>query len=115
MLELLNGRCGDAERAHDDLKNGLAGGTLPCGRFGANAAWWQAAVLAMNLHALTAWWSLDEDLARASWKRTRPVLLIHAARFVRRGRQLILKLRKEGTEGLQATLERLNVRPLVPA
>ena len=115
MLELLNGRCGDAERAHDDLKNGLAGGTLPCGRFGANAAWWQAAVLAMNLHALTAWWSLDEDLARASWKRTRQVLLIHAARLVRHGRHLILKLREQGAGELQAALERLNARLPLPA
>ena len=39
VLKLLNARCGDAERAHDALKNGLAGGTMPSGRFGANAAW----------------------------------------------------------------------------
>ena len=63
-LKLLNGRCGDAEQAHDALKNGLAGGTMPSGRFGANAAWWMCAVPAFNLHALTAWWTLGEDLAR---------------------------------------------------
>ena len=41
------------------------------GRFGANAAWWMCAILAFNIHALTAWWMLVEDLARASsWKRT---------------------------------------------
>ena len=60
VLNLLNGRCGDSERAHDALKNGLAGGTMPSGRFGANAAWWLAALLAHNLHTLTAWWSLNE-------------------------------------------------------
>lgn len=64
VLKLLNGRCGDAEQAHDALKNGLAGGTMPSGRFGANAAWWMCAVPAFNLHALTAWWTLGEDLAR---------------------------------------------------
>ena len=115
VLELLNGRCGDAERAHDGLKNGLAGGTLPSGKFGSNAAWWQAAILAFNLHALTAWWSPDEDLARASWKRTRQVLLIHAARLVHHGRQLILKLREQGTEALQAALQRLSARSPTPA
>ena len=79
VLKLLNGRCGDAEQAHDALKNGLAGGTMPSGRFGANAAWWMCVVLAFNLQALTAWWRLGEDLSRASWKRIRRVLLIHAA------------------------------------
>ena len=64
VLKLLNGRRGDAEQAHDALKNGLAGGTMPSGRFGANAAWWMCAVLAFNLHALTAWRTLGEDLAR---------------------------------------------------
>ena len=44
---------------------------MPSGRFGANAAWWLAALLAHNLHTLTAWWSLNEDLARATWKRIR--------------------------------------------
>ncbi len=38
VLELLNGRCGNTERAHDPPGNGLAGGTMPSGRFGANAA-----------------------------------------------------------------------------
>ncbi len=85
VLKLLNGRCGDSERAHDALKNGLAGGTMPSGRFGANAAWWLAALLAHNLHTLTAWWSLD---ARATWKRIRRVLLVHAGRLIESGRQL---------------------------
>ena len=65
-LNLLNGRCGDSELAHDSLKNGLAGGTMPSDRFGANAAWWLAALLAHDLHTLTAWWSLDENLAWAT-------------------------------------------------
>jgi hypothetical protein len=32
---------GTVEHAHGVMKNELAGGTLPCGRFGANAAWWR--------------------------------------------------------------------------
>ena len=57
-------------------------------------------------HALTAWWTLGEDLARAGWKRTRQILLIHA------GRPIVLKLRKAGTEELQAALERLVAQPV---
>ena len=115
VLKLLNGRCGDSERAHDALKNGLAGGTMPSGRFGANAAWWLAALLAHNLHTLTAWWSLDEDLARATWKRIRRVLLVHAGRLIESGRQLILRMRKTGTEELQAALQNLDTRSTVPS
>ena len=114
VLELLNGRCGDSERAHDALKNGLAGGTMPSGRFGANAAWWLAALVAFNLHVLTAWWSLDEDLARASWMRIRRVLLVHAGRLIKTGRQFILRMRKRGSEELQAALQRLDERSTVP-
>ena len=114
VLNLLNGRCGDSERAHDALKNGLAGGTMPSGRFGANAAWWLAALLAHNLRTLTAWWSLNEDLARATWKRIRRVLLDHAGRLIESGRQLILRMRRNGTEELQAALQNLDARSTVP-
>ncbi len=115
VLNLLNGRCGDSERAHDALKNGIAGGTMPSGRIGANAAWWLAALLAHNLHTLTAWLSLDKDLARATWKRIRRVLLVHAGRLIESGRQLILWMRKTGTEELQAALQNLNTRSTVPS
>ena len=114
VLKLLNARCGNSERAHDGLKNGLAGGTMPSGRFGANAAWWLAVLVAFNLHVLTAWWSLDEDLARASWKRIRRVLLVHAGRLIKTGRQFILRMRKRGSEELQAALQRLDERSTVP-
>ena len=92
------------------------------------------AVLALNHHALTAWWALGENLARASWKRTGRVLLVHAGRLVERGRQLILKMCKAkmckakmckakmckakmckaGTEKLQAALESMGKRSTAP-
>jgi len=33
-------RCGKSEEAHATMKADLAGGRLPSGKFGANAAWW---------------------------------------------------------------------------
>ena len=42
-------RCGGGEQVHSVLKSDLAGGRLPSGLFGANAAWWAIAVLAFNL------------------------------------------------------------------
>jgi hypothetical protein len=43
---------GTVEHGHGVLKNEFAGATMPCGRFGANAAWWRLNVL---VHNLTQW------------------------------------------------------------
>ena len=44
-------RCGKGEEVHGVVKDDLAGGRLPSGRFGANAAWWAIVVLAFNLNS----------------------------------------------------------------
>jgi hypothetical protein len=45
-------RCGKSEEAHAVMKNDLAGGQLPSGKFGANAAWWAMMLIAFNLNAI---------------------------------------------------------------
>ncbi len=45
-------RCGDSEHVHSVLKTDLGAGRMPCDEFGANAAWWQIALLACNFHVL---------------------------------------------------------------
>ena len=45
-------RCGKSEEAHAVMKHDLAGGRLPSGLFGANAAWWAIMILAHNLNAM---------------------------------------------------------------
>ena len=45
-------RCGKSEEAHAAMKGDLAGGHLPSWNFGANAAWWQMMLLALNLTAI---------------------------------------------------------------
>jgi len=62
--ELLNWqrqRCGTVEWAHDVLKNDFAARLFPCGKFGANAAWYRFNILAFNLKVQT---SVNGDLAR---------------------------------------------------
>jgi hypothetical protein len=34
-------RCGSVKKVHDVVKNNLAGGVMPRGRFYANAGWWR--------------------------------------------------------------------------
>ena len=44
-------RCGKSEEAHSVMKEDLAGGRLPSGYFGENAAWWHIMILALNLNS----------------------------------------------------------------
>lgn len=64
IIAWYRGRCGKSEEAHAVMKNDLAGGKLPSGDFGENAAWWGIMLLAFNLQramqrlALGAgWWA----------------------------------------------------------
>lgn len=83
---------GTVEQAHDVLKNELAAGTLPCGRFGANAAFLRINVLTHNLLQLTKAVALPEHMASMRPKALRFHLLRIAGQVVRSGRQLFLKI-----------------------
>lgn len=56
-------RCGKSEQAHAVMKEDVAGGRLPSGRVGENAAWWQIMVLALNLNMLFKREALGEGWA----------------------------------------------------
>ena len=82
-------RCGKSEEAHAVMKDDLAGGRLPSGLFGANAAWWAIMVLAHNLNALMKHRVLGGDWAARRMKAMRFHLI---ARVVRHARRLIVRL-----------------------
>jgi hypothetical protein len=75
---------------HDVIKNELAGGVMPCGRFGANAAWLRLAVLTHNVLTALKRLALPPELLTARPKRLRflifntPGKLVHHARRTRR-------------------------------
>ena len=54
-------RCGKGEEVHSVLKEDLAGGRLPSGKFGANVAWWAIVVLAFNLNSAMKQLVLGEE------------------------------------------------------
>jgi len=83
---------GTVEHGHDTLKNGLAAGTMPCGRFGSNAAWLRINVLVHVLLELIRSQEELSELARAEPKRLRFCLFNLPARLVRSGRQLKVRL-----------------------
>jgi hypothetical protein len=88
------GRCGKGEEIHKVMKEDLAGGHLPSGRFGANAAWWGIMVLAFNLNSLMKRLALPEGWAPKRLKAIRFGFINLAGRVVSRARQLIIRLSK---------------------
>jgi hypothetical protein len=83
---------GTVEFGHGVVKNDLAGGVMPCGRFGANAAWWRLNVLVHNLLVLLKVEALPPALARARPKTLRFRLFNLPGRIVRHARGWVLKL-----------------------
>lgn len=86
------GRCGKAEEIHGLMKEDLAGGHLPSGRFGANAAWWGIMVLACKLNCLMKRLVMPEGWASRRLKAIRFSFINLAGRVVSRCRQLIIRL-----------------------
>jgi hypothetical protein len=87
-------RCGKGEEIHKIMKEDLAGGHLPSGRFGANAAWWGIMVLAFNLNSLMKRLALPEGWAPKRLKAIRFGFINLAGRVVSHARQLIIRLSK---------------------
>ena len=96
------------------LKNALGAGTMPCGRFGANAAWFRLNALTYNLMSLLRQTALPEDLSKAKPKRLRFRALCVAGEIIRHARSVIVRVAGTllGEEGLLAKA-RLALRQLM--
>lgn len=85
LLQWHREKAGTIDHVHDVVKNELAGGVLPYGRFGANAAWLRLELLAHNV--LTA---LPPDLLTARPKRLRFLLFTVPGRLVTHARAAVV-------------------------
>jgi len=92
LIEWHYKRCGRSEQAHSVMKEDLAGGTLPSGDFGENAAWWWIMVLAFNLNAALKSLVLGGRWVYKRMKAMRFYLINIPARVIERSRQLSLRL-----------------------
>lgn len=54
-------KCGTVEQAHDRLKHDVGARLFPSSRFGANAAWYRLAILALNLFSALSRLALPEE------------------------------------------------------
>ena len=80
-------RCGKREEAHAIHKEDFAGGKLPSGDFGENAAWWLIAVLAANLNEAMKRLALGGRWVSKQMKAVRFCLINVAGRILHGGRQ----------------------------
>ncbi len=85
-------RCGKSEEVHAVMKDDLAGGRLPSKLFGANAAWWGAMILALNLNTLMKRLVLGAGWATKRMKAIRYWIIDLPGRLVQHARQLTLRL-----------------------
>jgi hypothetical protein len=87
-------RCGKSEEAHSVMKGDFAGGQLPSGDFGENAAWWWIMILAMNLNTIMKRLVLGGSWASRRMKAIRFSFINIPGRIVERSRTLIIRLVK---------------------
>jgi len=85
-------RCGKSEEAHSVMKEDLAGGKLPSGLFGVNAAWWAIMILAFNLNSAMKHLVLGESWVTKRMKAIRFLLINLPGRIIKRSRELIVRL-----------------------
>jgi Transposase DDE domain group 1 len=85
-------KAGTVEQVNDILKNELAAGVLPCGRFGANAAWFRLAVLSHNVLTALKRLALPVDHLWARPKRLRFLFFNLPGRVIQHARTMCLRL-----------------------
>jgi hypothetical protein len=108
-------RCGKSEEAHSIMKGDFAGGKLPSGDFGENAAWWWIMILAMNLNTMMKRLVMGESWASRRMKAIRFSFINIPGRILDQSRELIIRLAK-GHPAMAFYLEaRRRIMELIPA
>ena len=102
LLEWHRGKAGTIEQVHRVLKDELAAGVYPSGRFGANAAWLRLQVLTFNLLELLKAAALEAHYRNARPKRLRFAIFTQFGRVVRHARRQIVRLATQAWEMLVA-------------
>jgi hypothetical protein len=92
LLQWHREKAGTVEHTHHVLKNELAAGALPSGKFGANAAWFRLNALTYNLLSALKRLTLPGDLRTARPKRLRFLLFNTVGKVVSHARRTLLRL-----------------------
>ena len=109
VVRFAHERCGYGEEVHAVLKQDLAGGMLPSGKFGANAAWWQLAVLSANVNALLRHGAFGRDWLWTRMKQVRLSWVHLVAKAVRHARGRRLMFQTAHAQRVRQALDRMAV------
>lgn len=107
-------KAGTIELVHDVTKNELGAAVPPCGRFGANAAWYRLSLLTYNVLSALKSLALPAPLSAARPKRLRFAVFTLAGRILTHAGGLVLRISAEAERlaGLVAARTRLGaLRP----
>ena len=102
-------KAGTIELVHDVTKHELGAAVPPCGRFGANAAWYRLSLLTDNVLSALKSLALPAHLSAARPKRLRFALFTLPGRLVTHAGRLLLRVSAEAERlvGLIAARTRL--------
>jgi hypothetical protein len=100
LLEWHRGKAGTVEHSHRTLKDELAAGVYPSGKFGANAAWLRLQVITANLLELLKATALDEKYRNARPKRLRFAIFNQVGRLIHHARKTLLRVVKSVFDGI---------------
>ncbi len=103
-------KAGHIEIVHDVLKNELGAGVLPCGAFGANAAWFRLCALTYNVLSAMKTVGLPPKLADARPKRLRFVVFTIPARVITHARRLFARIAKVLSDACELLVSRRRIR-----
>jgi hypothetical protein len=85
-------KAGTIEHVHDVTKNELGAAVPPCGRFGANAAWYRISLLTYNVLSAMKSLVLPAELSAARPKRLRFRVFALAGRLISHAGKLVLRI-----------------------
>jgi len=91
IIDLTYQRC-DQENVIEQFGQGIAGWRMPVAEFMGNSAWLQIARLAWNLGKWIAQIALPSEVVRWEWKRFRRHFVYIAAKVLKTGRCLVVRL-----------------------
>jgi hypothetical protein len=74
------------------MKEDMAGGKLPSGKFGVNAAWWRMMILAMNINEALKRLVLEKEWSNKRMKAIRYHIINVAGQVLNIARGLIIKV-----------------------
>ncbi len=100
LLEWQRGKAGTVEQVNRVIKDELAGGVYPSGKFGANAAWLRLQVITHNLLELLKATALDQEYRHARPKRLRFRIFTQFGRVVHHAGTSFIRLATHVLEGL---------------